>query len=196
MKKIILLFAVSIITGSPFAQLNIGFGIKAGANFSTLTNAPTGTSASTSTKYKVGFNGGAFADFGVGSGITISPELTFSQLGGKANDNTVTLNFNYVDFTVVGKYAIPGIEGLKVYLGPQIGFLASAKIDDVDSKSFFKSTDIRGLIGAEYMLPFNFVVSARYSYGFGNIGKGADDKVTNSAINLTLGYYLFGGKKK
>lgn len=212
MKKIILLFAVSIITGSAFAQLGLDYGIKAGANFSTLTDKATGASIS-NTSYKAGLYAGIFGSINIGEGIGISADLAFSQMGGKADlvDNTGTKvgtidqTLNYIPLSVFFNYGIPNVKGLGVFAGPQISFLASYKgkatIDGVGTtestdKSGIKSTDFAGVIGVQYQLPtIPIIFSARYQYGFTNIGKDAGDKLYNSAATVTVGY-AFGGKKK
>ena len=77
--------------------------------------------------------------------------------------------------------------------GPQIGFLLSAKLSYYgvnDYKSKTESSEIAGVVGAEYALPFGFNISARYQTGFTNIakdnGEGLNDK--NKAFTIAVEY--------
>ncbi len=213
MKKITLLLTSALFTTAAFSQMNFNYGIKAGANFSTLTAKPSGE-VSSSTSYKVGFNAGGFVELGVGSGFTIQPELLFSQMGGKVSFTNAagatvgegTYNFNYLHLPILVKYGIKGVDGLSAFVGPQVGFLMSAKstkikvlgVDspDEDVKNDLKGVDFAGTLGVEYKLPMGVVFAARYQYSFANILKEeADGKIVNSGITLNVGY-AFGGKKK
>lgn len=101
---------------------------------------------------------------------------------------------NYLTLPVLAKYSFEDA-GFGAYLGPQIGYLLSAKGifegDSEDLKEDLKSTDISGIIGVEYFLPAGIGISARYQLGLSNIAKDADEgegSIKNNALTFTLGY--------
>ena len=191
MKKIILLLTVTTFTSASFAQMDFNYGVKAGTNISTLTAGSTDGTVSVSTAYKAGLYAGAFAEMGIGKDMSISAELAFSQMGGKADVlaagvkvGTQTANLNYIPLSVFFNYGIPNVKGLSIFAGPQISFLASLK----------KTTTLT-LAGVQYKLSsIPVMFSARYQYGFSTISKVDGDKVVNSGVTVTVGY-AFGGKK-
>ncbi len=84
-------------------------------------------------------------------------------------------------------------------LGPQIGFLASAKVKDsdvsVDVKDEFKSTSFAVNFGAGYQLESGLGFGLRYSLGLSNIIQESGSDAKTSVISLGL-HYKFGGKSK
>lgn len=215
MKKLFLLFAVIIFTGSAFAQLNLNYGITAGANFSTLTNSSTSGNVSTATDYKAGLRAGGFVELGLGNNIGLQGSLLYSQMGGKinfddgaGNISKLTLGLDYLHIPINFKYSISSIKGLGVFAGPQFGFLLSSRLGDKnntisssDLKKSFKSFDFSGNIGVQYELPLGLRFSALYQYSFGNTFKQKDANGTtvlfgnavNSGISVMVGYTF--GKK-
>ncbi len=214
MKKIILLLTVTTFTSASFAQMDFNYGVKAGTNISTLTAGSTDGTVSVSTAYKAGLYAGAFAEMGIGKDMSISAELAFSQMGGKADVlaagvkvGTQTANLNYIPLSVFFNYGIPNVKGLSVFAGPQISFLASLKAtttltiagvtetETSTDKKDTKSTDFAAVAGVQYKLSsIPVMFSARYQYGFSTISKVDGDKVVNSGVTVTVGY-AFGGKK-
>jgi hypothetical protein len=87
-------------------------------------------------------------------------------------------------------------ENFNIQAGPQLGFLAGANAKagsaSVDVKDFFKGTDF----GINLGVGLNFGklnAAARYCLGLGNIAEDSgDEKITNSVIQVSLGYKLFG----
>ncbi len=204
MKKIILLLTVTTFTSAAFAQFDIKYGAKAGANFSGVTGNVTGQ-VSTSNFSAIGFNAGVFAEAEVAKGFVVRLEPQYSQIGGKLNFTDAAgtnfpnakFTFGYLAVPVLVRYNIEQVEGLGVFLGPQVGFLLNAKADlgtSKDVKSSFKSTDFAGVGGVEYQLPnMGLFFDARYQYGFGNIANNGN--VVNQAASISVGY-KFGTKKK
>jgi opacity protein-like surface antigen len=186
MKKIILSIAAVMAFGFANAQ-DVKYGAKAGLNMSNYSGDAEGTSS------KIGFQIGAFAEYGISDKISIQPELLFSNLGAKADfeGTEVTMNQNYLIIPVMAKYAITDAFSLEA--GPQIGFLMSAKWkaagESVDAKDAYNSTDFGFNIGAGYDVAENINIGLRYSMGLSNIIKDSgDSKTQNSNIGLTLGY--------
>jgi len=172
MKKLILgVFAVFFAITS-YAQ-GIDFGIKAGANFSTLTDA-------TGLKNKTGFHGGLFLGLKFNDKIALQPELLYSQQGAEFDMGKIDLN--YINVPVVVKYYL--VQGLNIQMGPQFGFV----VDDNISNAIFEAEDfdVSGVIGAGYDFPFDIRLDARYNFGFTDVVKDTGSK--NGVFSIALGY--------
>jgi hypothetical protein len=192
-KLVFVLLAAGIFTT---ANAQIQFGIKAGANFATLTG-----SGASGAKSVTNFNGGVLVHIPIASGFSLQPEVVYSGQGAKADDGsggTGTLHENYINVPVLLKYSLP--LGLFFETGPQLGFLTTAKFSDqgqsVDVKSSYKSTDLAWAIGAGFMTPVHLGFDLRYNLGFTNIASTANgntSSVKNGVFQLGV-FYLFGGK--
>jgi Outer membrane protein beta-barrel domain len=194
MKKLVVL----VLTAGAFytASAQVQFGVKAGANFATLSG-----SGSDGAKTKVGFNGGAFAHIPITNSFFLQPELVYSGQGAKATSDGMDFNVNqnYLNIPVLVKYHHES--GLFAETGPQLGFLLSANVNaggtSQDVKSSYKSTDFSWAFGLGYMLSSMPVgIDARYNLGLTNIAAQApsDQSVRNSVFQVGL-FYMFGGKE-
>ena len=76
MKKIIIVFAVALLSAPLFAQ-GLDLGLKAGVNFANITDA-------TGLENRTGFVFGAFAGAKLGDKIGIQGDLLYSQQGADA----------------------------------------------------------------------------------------------------------------
>ncbi len=216
MKKITLLLTAALFTTAAFSQMDFNYGIKAGANFSTLTNKATNGSISSGTSYKVGLRAGAFAELGVASGMALEANVLYNQMGGAVNFDIsgtvekVNFNLDYITIPVNFKYSIPNVVGFSAFIGPQMSILMNAKpgkdigLTSSEFKNSFQSFDFAANLGVEYQLPMGIRFSALYQYSFLNSLKQKEDNGTpnvvfaisvNSGAIFTLGY-AFGGKKK
>ncbi len=198
MRKIrVILFSLAVLlSAKSFAQdeeatTGVRFGLKAGINIANLTVKPSDEEFSSSSL--IGINGGFFATIPVAEGFGIQPELTYSGLGAKEKISNGKLLLNYLTLPVLAKYSFEN-SGFGAYLGPQIGYLLSAKTkvgsETQDIKEDLKSTDFSGIIGVEYVLPMGIVASARYQLGLSNIAKDTEsgESLKNKAITFTVGY--------
>lgn len=179
----------------------VRFGVKAGINIANVTIKPEDDESSLGSL--VGINGGFFATIPVSAGFAIQPELTYSGLGAKTKTSALggegggtenaKLMLNYLTLPVLAKYTFEDA-GFAAYLGPQIGYLLSAKGkyggETEDIKEEVKSTDISGIIGVGYFLPMGVGLSARYQLGLSNIAKDTEGEgsLKNKALTFTLGY--------
>ncbi len=107
---------------------NVQFGVNAGLSLFKISNAEDG-------KFKTGLSGGVYAAIPVSENAFVQPEINYQQQGMKSTDFTVEetnykgsakLNLSYVNVPVLVKYVIPSTN-LGIYVGPQIGFLTTAK---------------------------------------------------------------------
>jgi hypothetical protein len=199
MKKVIL--SIALLTGiSAAAQAqSIKYGLKAGASLTSFSG-----SDSDGSKSKFGFNGGVLANFAFNDLISLQPEVLYSMKGAKEDGSDLRLNLNYIDVPVLVKVAT-GATGLFFELGPQVGFLASAKLKDdsnsADAKSVVKSVDFGYAAGLGFQAESGPMVGLRYNGGFTKVGKNATlngytleaGDARNSAFQLYVGF-MFGGK--
>lgn len=152
----------------------LSYGAKVGLNFSSMDTE--------GESIKMGFNGGVFAQLKIAK-FSIQPELLYSMQGAKYDYETQwgdiiiqytgKVNTTYLSVPIMLQYNI--ISGLKLEVGPQFGFLLSAKNkpDDWESKDIkdsMKEMDIAVNFGASYKLPMAPVgFYARYSLGVTDI---------------------------
>ena len=205
MKKIILSSLLVLAFGFTYAQ-KAEFGIKGGLNSSNFSGDTEGADF----KSRVGFNIGAFAAIKLSEKITLQPEILFSTQGAKA-DNVVVpyndvyytadvkFNLSYINVPVMIKYYVSDKFNLEV--GPQIGFLTSAKTStkvvgisqtsEQDAKDSFESVDFGLNFGAGYDFTENVFAGIRYNLGLANIAKtqsGDNSKIHNNVFSLSVGY--------
>lgn len=205
MKKIILTMLLVMAFGFTNAQ-KAQFGIKAGLNSSNFSGDTEGADF----KSRIGFNIGAFVAIKLSEKITLQPEVLYSTQGAKVENvsamyngvnytGDVKFNFSYINVPIMLKYYVADKFNLEV--GPQIGFLASAKtstkIDgfsqktDQDVKDFFETVDVALNFGAGYDFTEKFFAGIRYNLGVSNIfnsESGGDSKSQNSVFSLSVGY--------
>jgi len=175
MKKFGLVLVAFLMTGSVFAQ-GLDFGIKAGANFASISDA-------TGLSNRTGFQFGIFAGAKLNDNLGIQGDLLYSQQGAEVDPDKIDLN--YVNVPVVIKYFVA--EGLNIQLGPQFGFIVDDNISEVfgnlvEAESF----DLTGVAGIGYDFPMGIRAEARYNFGFTDIIK--DSKGKNSVVSLAVGY--------
>ncbi|MGI4862605.1 MAG: porin family protein [Janthinobacterium lividum] len=199
MKKLILsLGLLAGVSVAAHAQTGIHFGIKAGASLTNFTGKDVEGAAN-----KFGFNGGVVANFGLNDMFSIQPEVLYSMKGAKEDGGDGKINLNYIDIPVLAKIAT-GKTGLFFELGPQVGFLASAKAKDSntsqDVKDAFKNVDFGYAAGVGFQVASSAMIGLRYNGGFTDVYKSVDflgtnveTKAKNSAFQLYVGY-MFGGK--
>ena len=186
MKKIALVLVAGLSLATA-AKAQIRFGVKAGANFATITSAD-------GAKTLVGLNGGALVNIPLTDQLSLQPEAIYSGQGAKA-DGDFSLHLNYINVPVLLKYSLP--VGVFFETGPQLGLLISAKEKSggasEDVKSFYKSTDVAWAFGAGYLIPdVNLGFDVRYNLGLTKLADGSDSK--NGVFQLGV-FYLFGDSK-
>lgn len=199
MKKIILSSLLLLAFGFTYAQ-KAEFGMKGGLN---VANQNFDGDGAPPTSSLIGFHIAGFVDIKISDKFSIQPELLYSTQGTKLNwlSDGVTINsfkLAYINIPVMAKYY--ATEKFCLEVGPQIGFLTSAKVNgtsdgttvDVDAKRFYNSTDFGINIGAGYDLTKKISAGIRYNLGLSNIGSNEfvsdGDKITNSVFSLSLGY--------
>jgi hypothetical protein len=180
MKKFFFI-AFSLITISSFSQAmdcNCNYGIKAGANFASITNA-------SGLSNRTGFLVGIFGGVKLSDMVIIQGDLLYSQQGAEFDSEKIDLS--YINIPIVIKYFVVG--GLNIQAGPQFGFIVDDNINEVFEDIVEPETetfDFTGVVGLGYDFPMKIKVEARYNFGLTDIFTNADGK--NSVASLTLGY--------
>ncbi len=184
LKTTIILF---LIIQSSYGQ-NYQFGIKAGANFSTLTGDTVGLDSRTSLHF------GVIANFTMSDTFSVQPELLYSAQGAKADDDM--LKMNYLNLPIMLKYHV--IEGLSLEIGPQLGYLLSAETeidDEGDVKDDFRELDFGLNFGSSYTFDTGLILGVRYYLGLSNTEDFISDfvndySVRNSVFQISVGYFF------
>ncbi|WKS94471.1 porin family protein [Riemerella columbina] len=198
MKKVFLGLAVAV-SSLTFAQQ---FGVKAGANFSSISKD--GDFADT--KGKTGFYAGVFMNAPLAENFSIQPEVIYNNVGAKVSLNNIDtkLNLDYISVPVMFQYnATP-----EFYLeaGPQFSFLVNSKIKSdnqlvesvanyFNSKDNYNSFDFGMGLGLGYNFTPNIGINARYVAGFTDLSKNGsvdvankDGKNRNNTFQVGLGF--------
>lgn len=191
MKKLYLLLLTVFSLAAADAQVQ--FGVKAGANFSTLTG-----DNSEGIKTKVGFHAGALVSLPLFNEFSLQPEVVYSGQGYKFSGSgfTGTGSNSYVNVPVLFKYNNP--TGFFAETGPQVGFLISAKAkmdgqDNVDTKDAYNSVDFSWALGIGYLIkPMNIGIDVRYNLGLSNVVKDSNAGSAKNSVFQVGVFYLFG----
>ncbi len=220
MKKVFLAIALTI--GLGVNAQNIKFGAKAGLNIANLSNAE----FSKNTSSRIAYHVGAMAEIKLNNQFAIQPELLYSAQGLSSEvkvgtpqsgvEGTSTVKLNYINIPVMAKYFV--MDGLSLEVGPQLGFLTSAKVaTDVEVKVNGKTVEIPeqyrkefekeygekdikdetnsidfGLnFGASYTYN-NIYAGLRYNLGLTDLVKDneGEDAIKNGVFQLSVGYFF------
>ena len=158
MKKLTLISLLLIaIPVASFGQ-GLDFGIKAGLNFSNLTDA--------SNLYnRTGFVGGIFAGAKLSEKVGIQGDLLYSEQG--ADFDIGEFDLDYIIVPVVLKYY--PVKRFNIHLGPQFGFLINDNttivIDEIVQDFKVNDFDFAGVLGVGFDLPFGIRLEGRYIFG-------------------------------
>jgi hypothetical protein len=181
MKKMIVALALLASTAIMMAQ-EIDFGIKAGANFATITDA-------SGLSNKTGFQAGIFGGFKFTEKLGIQADMLYSQQG--AEFDAGEFDLSYINVPIVLKYYVA--QGFNLQAGPQFGFVVDDEIsfdvlNDIATQVDAESFDLSGVVGLGYDFPFGLRFDARYNFGLTEVAseEGAEGK--NSVVSLALGY--------
>ena len=207
MKKFLFTAALSAASLFTFAQAPT-FGIKGGVNFAKINASASlgGTSVSVSTGTLTSFSAGVFADFNIGSQVSIQPAVSFTGKGGKETDTNgdqAQINLYYVQVPVNVVYHIPAWETGSFYFGagPYIGVGVSGKnkvtsggttvsqdIEFGSDEGQFKSTDfgVNGILGFQFTN--GFLLGVNYDLGLSNIANSSDASVKNRVFGISAGF--------
>ncbi|MDG1779007.1 MAG: porin family protein [Flavobacteriaceae bacterium] len=189
MKKLFLLM-ISLVVCSLHAQ-NVTFGAKAGLNFASLT----GDDAE-DIDGRTSLHLGATAEFSLSETFSIQPELLYSGQGFTANESDVDITgkMDYINLPIMAKFY--AAEGLSLEIGPQIGFLLSAKAEgksegnsvSIDFKDESKSVDFGANFGIGYKLDSGINFGFRYNLGLISVSEEDSEDLKSNVLQLSVGY--------
>lgn len=171
----------------------IQFGVKAGANFATITGDDFESPES-----RTAFHAGVLAELPVNNRVSLQPEILYSAQGFSADgtlggmEYTAEYKMDYIQVPILAKLYL--VNGLNFQIGPQVGFRINESVEfDTDlgeSSEDFNSeeNDINlGLAaGLEYKFDGGFFIQGRYNYGFSKIYENTD--AHNSVIQAGIGF--------
>jgi hypothetical protein len=196
MKKVFGLIGIMSISFS-FAQ---SFGVKGGANISTISKERSWDD----TNARIGYYVGIYMHAPVNSIFSIQPEVLYNSVGVKYENSKTshTLGLDYVSAPIM--FQFEPIPKFYVEAGPQFSFLVGNsdrnKTDDVvtikkyRNNSNYNSFDLSGAVGLGFRID-NITIGARYLVGFTDIKKSGsttwsnDDKqLRNNALQIGLQY--------
>jgi Outer membrane protein beta-barrel domain len=195
-------FALSVLFSASVFSLalsqGISGGLRAGMNIANQTSSVNGLSLSVDSK--IGLMAGAYLTIMTSDKFGIQPELVYSQYGSSATSNgqSISNNANYLSLPVMLRYNLA--EKINLQAGPQLGILLSATrtsgSSSIDLKDVANGIDFGAAFGLGVDLG-DFNLGARYYLGLSNLEKNSANqgftvKTTNSAIQLFIGYRLFG----
>jgi len=185
--QLFILVAAFLLPGAgAFAQAQVSLGLKGGLNFANLDV----TNLEGTYHNRTGYHLGAFALFKFAK-IGIQPELVYSQQGSKVHDPNLgdfESNFSYVNVPVLLKLYTVG--GLNLQVGPQFGFLTSAKKDGENIEDQLRNSDTSLALGVGWDLPLRLSVDVRYNLGLKNISDEAVYDIKNQVWQVSLGFKL------
>jgi hypothetical protein len=171
-KSIVLLFAISLFSQLSIAQ-KIKFGIKAGANYSTISDNPNSSNLTS-------FHAGAILELKTPI-IGIQPEILYSSQGVRISGQE-DLKLNYIAVPIVLKYYITK---LSIEVGPQFSYLVSKSLPKA-SDTAIKNSDIGVLGGVGLNIVGGLFAQARYVVGLSNNTNSDGGK--NNVFQLSMGY--------
>ena len=205
MKRPIIAVAIGFLfTADSSAQ--VGFGIKGGINFAT----PGGADVASIVKSRTGFAAGGYLEVSLPLLLTIQPEILYTTKGFKMEQNVTQLGqtyssnstntYSYLEIPVLVKYSLPvPIVKPSLYVGPEVGFLLSAKntyqatgipSTDDDIKSSITNTDFGAVFGASaHLLVADFDV--RYTFGLKTTDNSNRAKLYNRVWSIMTAIPLF-----
>lgn len=198
MKRFYTILLVAMLPLSCFAQkLDIGLGVKAGANFSQINGKYWENG------YKANFLGGVF--------LAVNGKRLGGQIEGIFSQSTYNTGQGFYDIyhdfynnvkdsakqgsMQVNYLSIPVLLNIRLFsraiiqLGPQYSGVVSVNDKDEllkDAKDLFKSGSLDGVVGLWIDLPARFNIGARYIFGLSNINKVDETTVSNGTTGQQI----------
>jgi len=196
MKQFCIITVIALLSIVLVNAQNVEFGAKAGVNFASINGDDT-----EEFDMRTSFHIGAVAEFLFSERFSLQPELIYSSQGAKMSDEgfDFIIKLNYINLPIMAKYYVT--EGLSLEIGPQFGFLLSAKAksefdgesEEEDIKDELNNFDFGINFGAGYKLENGLSFTARYNYGFSNLADSDsedlyDTNINNGVIQLSVGF--------
>ena len=219
MKRYFLLFASVTLSTLAIAQSKPSFGVKAGISYAglqgdavnSLQNLMDFSNGAITTGSRPGIFGGGFVNIPVSETVSIEPGVYYAQKGYEMRGSfnikgaeflsagaKAHLNTSYIDVPVVAKV---NVSGLQIFAGPQVSYLADAKLrttagalgfnfvdNTMDAKSQFNQWDVALTGGIGYEMKNGISISAAYDHGLSKVDRGQNFDSYNRAIKVGVGF--------
>ena len=183
--RVIKVISIILMVASVQASAQVVWGLKGGANVSTLGN-------SVQYKPRLGYHLGTFYSQHIEEQYGWQIGLQYSLQGARDAANTNgRLSYHYLSLPLVMKFYFSG--NTFAELGPQVGYLLSANYSEEGFKEerteLVKRWDLLGLIGLGHETDSGASMGLRFGYGFLNTSGGS---VGNAVVfrNLLFQAYL------
>jgi len=206
-KRIGVLLAILVLTGTQLFAQSFQLGIKGGGNLSDFLSESNPSQASFAAI--AGWNAGVFLNFWLGNHFAIAPELLYTTEGAgiktttTGNNGTVTLNNNlnlrYVSLPVMAKLRFTG--GFYIEAGPEVSLnVSSSTWEDQSVKNVTNNAELGAAAGIGYQSPIGLGVSLRYTAGLTTVDNTneatwGDINMRNSSFSLDLFWTLFNNRR-
>jgi Outer membrane protein beta-barrel domain len=198
MKNVILIAVLTVFAMSySFAQddqegssssQSVSFGVKAGANFASLTGDDTDDLDG-----RTSFHAGGVVNISISELFAVQPEVVYSAQGFTLSEDgmDITGKLDYINVPILADFTLA--EGFSIQGGPQVGFNitkefeadgVSVEIENVESVIFDAA------VGAQYRLPIGLFFQARYVFGISNATSEADTDIKNSVASVSAGWFF------
>jgi len=187
MKKVLLVAAMAVFGFTTATAQDVEFGAKLGLNFASVTGDKTSDLGPVTS-----FNYGLMAEVPLSEKFSFQSEVLYSGQGfAFDSDESSLVQLDYLTIPLMGKYYLT--KGLSLEAGPQIGFLVSAKQDDVNLKDNYKGLDLGVNLGLGYKFDNGLNFSARYNLGLSDVNDvdSVSDKYKNGVMQVSIGYFFF-----
>jgi len=186
MKKLSLLFSLTLLSLSTIMAQDSSSGVKAGVNFSNFVGDDADGVDS-----RTGFHIGIAHNIKISDVFAFQPEALYSSQGAKFSEDDVKYKLDYIAFPFLADVTV--FPGLSLQAGPQLGFLINEEVEsegisvELDEAENF---DLSAAVGAQYKLDdLNLFFQIRYYYGFTDVIE--DININNSNFTLSIGYIFF-----
>jgi hypothetical protein len=187
------LVALSV-SASPARAQGVSGGIKGGALFASIPKLTDNTQG-TGIEFgrRLGFAGGMFVTLDLLPGLSIQPEVIFTQKGAAAEDADVdwTLRLDYIDIPVLARLDV-GAAGVRAYLfgGPSFNVNIRARTtvdgDDEDIGDDVEKREIAVVAGLGLQVG-KFLVEGRWTEGVKNISKDPEEDLRTRSFAIMAG---------
>lgn len=172
---------LAILLSAAFVQAQTGFsaGPKVGIATATLTNTIEGTNDTYGT-----WQAGAQGDYRFNEKFSLSLEAYFTRVGAENDDIQTYLYIDYINVPLLLRY-FP-VAGFNIHAGPELGFLTSSTVNEMNAETALKSTNFAATAGLGYRFDFGLTMDVRYHAGLSDISEFTVGKT--EMLSLGIGY--------
>jgi hypothetical protein len=179
-----LILSIALLVAPLIISAQVGVGVKAGANFASISTDDYDTSSKTS------YHAGIYANLKLSEKWGITPEVLWSSQGADLDD--VEFNTNYVTVPIMLRWRI--IDLISVEAGPQFNILTSAESDGMDVLDDLVNPSYSAAFGAVAHLPLGFNFGLRYVAGLTDLSDSDDDTLKDNNFQIYVGWTILGAK--